>query len=455
MEYENTQQNINFVPCVRWVKRGVANSNPVKLQLSKNELAQIINDTKIKLQESNENEDEPMEEGEASQADEFALENYDKEDENQDTANALGIGSLAELDNDAVDNFSESDDSEKEDDKIKLSDNLILVGHVEGDASLLEVYIYNEQEESLYVHHDILLSSFPLCLEPLNYEPKMPKGNYCAVGSMSPVIEVWDVDIMNVIEPSFTLGRPASKKKNKEHIGHTDAVLSLAWNKTFEHVLASGSVDQTIHLWDMEIKKPSTTIKSFQEKVQCLEWHPLEAQTLLGGGCDKSARVFDGRTPETHQTWLLDGEAERLCWNPLEPFTFLAGTSSGSVQCFDCRKGQLWSVKAHSKEVTGLVLSKQCQGLLITSSTDETVKIWDLATLEAEPKLVHEKEFNMGNIHCLDLCPDLPFVISVGGDKKSNNFSVFDVQNVDVVKHTFGPRGLVQLVPDTEENTNT
>lgn len=31
-------------------------------------------------------------------------------------------------------------DSEKEDDLIKSDDNLILVGHVEGDASILEVY---------------------------------------------------------------------------------------------------------------------------------------------------------------------------------------------------------------------------------------------------------------------------------------------------------------------------
>lgn len=52
----------------------------------------------------------------------------------------LGISSLAELPTEAEDNFSESDDSEKEDDIIKPTDNLILVGHVEGDASILEVY---------------------------------------------------------------------------------------------------------------------------------------------------------------------------------------------------------------------------------------------------------------------------------------------------------------------------
>ncbi|KAJ8933190.1 hypothetical protein NQ318_022684 [Aromia moschata] len=369
---ENSESNVNFVPCVKWVRRGQASENPVKVQLSKDELVQIIKDTKEKLCVSS-NGNEAME-GETSNADQYNFENYDENDDAANTASLLGISSLAELPTEAEDNFSESDDSEKEDDIIKKTDNLILVGHVEGDASILEVYVYNEDEESLYVHHDILLQSFPLCLEWLNYEPNMPNGNYCAVGSMSPVIDVWDIDLVNVIEPSFTLGRAASRKKGRPHVGHTDAVLALAWNKTFDHVMASGSVDQTVLLWDMEKKVPNTTINAFNEKVQSLEWHQLEAQTLLAGGCDNTAKVFDCRTPDTYQSWQLDGEAEKVIWNPLQPFMFLAGTSKGSVHGFDCRKGQLWSIEAHSKEVTGLVLSGQCPGLLVTASPDESVK---------------------------------------------------------------------------------
>ena len=54
----------------------------------------------------------------------------------------------------------------------------------------------------------------------------------------------------------------------------------------FRHVLASGSVDQTVLLWDLNGAKIASTLTAHQEKVQTLSWHPFEAQNLLTGCCD-------------------------------------------------------------------------------------------------------------------------------------------------------------------------
>lgn len=70
-------------------------------------------------------------------------------------------------------------------------------------------------------------------------------GNLVAVGSMSPRIDVWDLDIVNCLEPAFSLGSDQKKKnlskkrrhkrgKEEDGDGHTDAVLALAWNHHVE-----------------------------------------------------------------------------------------------------------------------------------------------------------------------------------------------------------------------------
>ena len=55
----------------------------------------------------------------------------------------------------------------------------------------------------------------------------------------------------------------------------------------FSNVLASGSADNQIILWDMSTGQDVKTLKQNKDKVQTLSWHPHEKQTLLSGSSDK------------------------------------------------------------------------------------------------------------------------------------------------------------------------
>lgn len=72
--------------------------------------------------------------------------------------------------------------------------------------------MYEEDQSNLYVHHEIQLSAFPLALEWLPIQPtaveanNANRGNFAIVSTFLPEIEIWNLDIVNVLEPTVILG---------------------------------------------------------------------------------------------------------------------------------------------------------------------------------------------------------------------------------------------------------
>ena len=354
-------------------------------------------------------------------------------------------------DNYITNNFVDSD--EEEDLKVLPSDNLMVVCRVTEDESTMEVYIYNRKSGSFYVHHDIMLSSFPLCLEWINFDPAdATDGNMVALGTMDPDISIWDVDIIDVLEPAFVLAGSKKKKKKKAKLqGHRDAILDLSWNSIQKQVLASASADSVVGLWDLCQGTMSTVIDDHTEKVQTIEWHPFEPALILSGSADHTVRTFDCRHVNyTSKTWTLPSEVEKVIWNHKNPYQFVAGTDSGHIFGCDVRHTKpVFSFKAHRSEVTGLALSSDIPGCLFSSGFDGKLKLWDVR--KNTPSLVLEKNCHVSEIYSLAACIDEQLTVGIGGER---TVRVMDLNGDKHVKRHFGLHnklsGATTFAPENE-----
>ena len=337
---------------------------------------------------------------------EYNLEDYDKEP--GDAVGIFGKG-LSHFEDNTEDPYitlpDAADDSEEEDDNIiRPTDSIILACHSEEDGHTLEVYVFDYQQGSLFVHHDLMLNAFPLCVEWLDTARKDgTSGSFAALGTMDTAIEVWDLDCIDSLLPAAVLGGedtaapegvaaavPKGKKKKKKEPkrplregSHRDAVLGLSWNRLQRHVLASASADKSVKIWDVPRERCLHSLTHHAGKVQALQWHPTEAAALLSGGFDRRAAVVDVRATAADwraaARWELAADVECVAWDPhgAGGHLFLVSTDDGTVTCHDARRAgaaPVFTIGAHAEAATGMSLNARVPGLLATCSLDKTVR---------------------------------------------------------------------------------
>ncbi|KAG5942231.1 hypothetical protein E4U53_007283 [Claviceps sorghi] len=501
---------MSMITAAQWVPRGFAAPFPKKYTLDQSEFERIAELAKLQLDEAEEDLDEAREDeddgnsnskakkedsmeveqdkqtSEAKYDDddlkEYDLEHYDDDDDEEAHADGTAMGifgnlkSLAYHESNKDDPYvtlkdEDDDDDEQEDLQILATDNLILSAKVEDELAHLEVYVFEDEGDNLYVHHDIMLPAIPLALEWIDMpvsnsgsSNKDAKGNFVAVGTMDPDIEIWDLDTIDCMYPNAILGqgghagagaeKTTAKKKSKKgkkakanDAYHVDAVLSLAANRQHRNLLASASADKTVKLWDLNTAQCAKSYSYHTDKVCSLAWHNTEATVLLSGSYDRTIVAADMRAPDAKAPrWGVESDVENVRWDPHDSNYFFVSTENGCIHYHDVRNApsaptatkSVWTLQAHDESVSSFDINRLIPGFMATGSTDKTVKLWNIQP--TGPSMVVSRNLDVGKVFATTFAPDaeVGFRLAVAGS--NGNMQVWDTSTNAAVRQVFAQK---------------
>lgn len=397
---------------------------------------------------------------------------------------------------------AEDQEAEREELQVFPTDNLVLSTRTEDDVSFLDVYVYDDgagfhdpnipqmegdeldrdvaqglvRDPSLYVHHDLMLPAFPLCVEWINYNVNSAPNNasnFAAIGTFDPSIEIWNLDCVDKAFPDLILGEPidnsllgleaqkaarkkkSMKKNRNKHVPthHTDAILSLAHNKQFTAVLASTSADHTVKLWDLN---NGTAVQSFssihaEKNVSASEWYPDNGSILLTAGYDSRVALSDVRIKEESSMskyWSVQEGEEIESATMADLNVIMCGTDAGNIYAFDIRKQEgsrpLWTLKAHDAGISALSCNKFVPGMFTSGAMGEkSIKLWKYPVGAPEevqgkgPHMVISRDFDVGNVLTSSFAPDIEIsgTMVIGGVNKG--LKLWDVFTNRTVRKQF------------------
>jgi len=362
---------------------------------------------------------------------------------------------------------------------IKKTDEIfVTLGSNEDQTSFnLEVMIFDTDKRHFYIHHDVILPYFPLCCKWLNYRNNNDmNSNLLAVGGINESIEIFDIDVMDALEPVCTLGgrnKPkdpikAQKILNKYRMNpdfnlhsdlspklkntclgelkegsHSDSIMCLDWHNGNNTNIISGSADNSIKIWDLNNKSCINTILNHKDKVQDIAIHLIEPKVFISGSFDKTcilSNINHINNKSDNKVFKLDGEVESLQWHPNNNRIFYVTLDNGYIASYDVRNESkpLISFKASksNKPISCLSFNNSKNELFITGSIDGYIKIWYQNELNKMPQLLHEQKSQMGAVFSCNFAPKnmIPWICVFGGYE---NISILDIMSLNVVRKKY------------------
>ncbi|XP_014913625.1 uncharacterized protein coro1cb isoform X1 [Poecilia latipinna] len=131
--------------------------------------------------------------------------------------------------------------------------------------------------------------------------------------------------------------------------GHTGPVLDIDWCPHNDHVIASGSEDCTVMVWqipenglDAALSEPVVVLEGHSKRVGIVSWHPTARNVLLSAGCDNQVVIWNVGTGEAMIS--LDDMHPDVIFS-------VSWSRNGSLLCTACKDKKVRIIDPRKKKI--------------------------------------------------------------------------------------------------------
>ena len=211
--------------------------------------------------------------------------------------------------------------------------------------------------------------------------------------------------------------------------GHTDTVWTVATSSK-QKVLASGSFDRSIRLWDLQTGSLIRTLAGHRDAVRSVAFSP-DGTILVSGSSDKTIKVWDVATGQLSRT--LNGHIGPVWSVAISPDgkTLASGSYDGAIKLWDLISGQMLNTLPEHYDSVWSVTFTPDSKTLISGAYDGTIKTWDLAT----GRLLRTLSGHTDAVRSIAVSADGKTIVSGSWDK---TVKIWNLESGELVKTLSG-----------------
>ncbi|OOQ84434.1 Protein will die slowly [Penicillium brasilianum] len=171
--------------------------------------------------------------------------------------------------------------------------------------------------------------------------------------------------------------------------GHLRGVSAVQFSPDCS-MIASGSADATIKVWDTSTGRLIYTFEGHLAGISSLAWSP-DGQWIASGSDDKTIRFWNVNTGRAH-TKTFEGHHNYVYQIAFAPKgnILVSGSYDEAVFIWDVRRARVMrSLPAHSDPVAGIDVVHDGT-LIVSCALDGLVRVWDTHSGQCLRTLVHE-----------------------------------------------------------------